>query len=104
MDQTATVALVGVNDPPTAADASINAPAAATDIDVRPLVNDPEGDPLTLSLGSVAPANGTGIVLDDNTLRYTPSVAAPASDSFSYRVNDGELDSAEATLGVTIIQ
>ncbi len=104
VDQTATVTVLGVNDPPTAADASVNAPEAATDIDVRPLVNDPEGDPLTLSLGSVAPANGTVIVLDDNTLRYTPSVAAPASDSFSYRVSDGDLDSAEATVTVSIIE
>lgn len=104
VEQSATVTIVGIDDPPFALNAEVSVlEGSFVDIDLHPLVNDPEGESLTPSLdGSAAPANGSVQIIDNDTLRYTPSVAGPQSDSFGYRVSDGGQDSNEGTITVTI--
>ncbi len=64
--------------------------------------SDPENDPLTFSIvvGS-GPAHGTLTGTAPN-LTYTPSLNYNGSDSFSYRANDGRLESVNALVSLTI--
>jgi bacillolysin len=62
------------------------------------------GQPANGSLGSLGAAactagspNG-----DTATVTYTPNVNFSGGDSFTYRVNDGSLDSAVATVSITV--
>jgi len=49
----------------------------------------------------VSPTNGT-TNLDGNKVTYTPKADYFGSDSFTFKANDGELDSAEATVTINI--
>jgi VCBS repeat-containing protein len=62
--------------------------------------SDEEGDLLDYSIVS-APAKGTLSGTAPN-LTYLPATNATGSDSFTFRANDGALDSAVATVSVTI--
>ena len=62
---------------------------------------DPEDDPLTAILVA-APANGAVTLNPDGTFSYTHNGTETTSDSFTYRANDGSLDSADATVTITI--
>ncbi|MDR7316997.1 Ig-like domain-containing protein [Brevibacillus nitrificans] len=64
--------------------------------------SDLEGDPLTYQMVS-PPAKGT-VSMDPATgeYTYTPNRNATGSDSFTYKANDGTLDSNTATISVTI--
>ncbi len=61
--------------------------------------SDFEGSPLTFTIVT-APTQG---VLGGSgaNVTYTPNPGATASDSFTFRVNDGQLDSAPATVSIT---
>ena len=103
---TVTINVRPVNDPPVAFDdrytlnedqtLTIAAPgilANDTDIDV--------GDP-QLAVLVTLPAHG-GLVLNANgSFSYTPEPDYFGTDSFSYRVNDGSLNSGVATVSLTI--
>ncbi|MGA1842897.1 MAG: tandem-95 repeat protein, partial [bacterium] len=99
---TVSITITSVNDPPTAKaetfttqeDVAIYKTLSATDID---------GDGLTYSIV----ANGTkGIAVITNastgTFRYTPNKDMNGADSFSFKVNDGKIDSNTATITVNI--
>ena len=102
VSQSATVTINGANDAPTASPTTVATPEnESVEIDVSNLIDDPDGDSLNAMLGSVTPTNGT-VTLSGTTFTYTPSVAGPASDSFTYKANDGTVDSEEATISVTI--
>ena len=75
-------------------DARINGTLSASDAD---------GDPLTYSI-TAAPTNGTISMPISSTgvFTYTPNADANGSDSFSFKVNDGSLDSNTATVTITI--
>ena len=60
---------------------------------------DAEGDTLAYSIVS-APAKGTLVGTAPN-LTYQPVGNATGSDSFTYRVNDGVLNSTDATVSIT---
>ena len=66
---------------------------------------DVEGAPLAFILVS-GPSHGTLNVaigkLSTNTVVYTPNTNYHGSDSFTFKVNDGELDSAPATVSINI--
>lgn len=70
------------------------------DIDLGSYCTDPDGDPLTGSFVS-DPPNGTAEFLSP-TIRYTPDENFHGSDSFTFRVGDGELESNTATVNVTV--
>lgn len=65
--------------------------------------SDIEGDPLTYSIVA-APAKGMISTLISSTgiFTYTPSADANGSDSFSFKANDGSVDSNIATVTVAI--
>jgi PKD repeat protein len=62
--------------------------------------SDPDGDPITFAV-LTTPAHG---VLSGSgaLLTYTPAANYFGADSFTYRVSDGALDSAVATVDITI--
>jgi hypothetical protein len=62
--------------------------------------SDAEGDPLTFTLIS-NPGNGTLTGTPPN-LTYTPNANVNGSDSFTFKANDGKVDSAPATISVSI--
>lgn len=63
--------------------------------------SDPENDALTASLVA-GPANGSLVLNPDGSFSYTPSANWNGSDSFTYRANDGALDSTVATVTLTV--
>jgi subtilisin family serine protease len=66
------------------------------------LVNDGdvENSPLTAAVSG--PAHGTLALDPSGSLVYTPHAEFVGTDSFTYRANDGELDSAPATVILTV--
>ncbi|WP_350297240.1 Ig-like domain-containing protein, partial [Limnohabitans sp. Rim8] len=53
-------------------------------------------------LKGAGPTNGTVTVNSDGTFTYTPNANYNGSDSFTFKVNDGTLDSAFATVSLTV--
>ncbi|QQS31065.1 MAG: tandem-95 repeat protein [Sphingobacteriales bacterium] len=62
---------------------------------------DPDGDPITVSIGS-DPANGTVILNTDNTATYTPNPGFTGTDYFTYIICDDGMPSLCDTTWVTI--
>ncbi|MBC8076335.1 MAG: tandem-95 repeat protein, partial [Chloroflexales bacterium] len=73
----------------------------ATTISVLTNDSDVEGSTLTPSLVS-GPSNGQAVVNANGTIAYTPNANFNGSDSFTYRVSDGALDSNVATVSITV--
>lgn len=103
----ATVALTVMpeNDPPVADSQSL------TNLEDTPLSltlsgADVEGSPVTFTL-LTPPSHGTLNVapgtLATPTLTYTPAPNYHGPDSFTFKVNDGVLDSAPATIALTVV-
>jgi len=65
--------------------------------------SDAEQDPLTLVV-TQQPSQGT-LTSNENslTVSYTPNVNYQGADSFSFKVNDGELDSNTATVTLEVV-
>jgi RHS repeat-associated protein len=70
-------------------------------IDVLANDNDPDLDPLTVT-GVTQPTNGTAEVNQDNTVTYTPGSGFMGTDSFTYAIDDGQGETASATVQVTV--
>ena len=91
----------------------VNSTPVAFDVSVKTNVDEPlgvtlsgqdaDGDALIYSLTTM-PAMGTIEVMDAaaGEFRYTPNNAAFGTDLFRYRVNDGNDDSAEATVTIVV--
>src|SRR5262249_49435750 len=62
---------------------------------------DPDGD-LLHALLVTGPAHGTVTLNPDGTFTYTPSPNFNGIDSFTYKANDGSLDSNVATVTITV--
>ncbi len=62
---------------------------------------DADGDPLAAVLGT-GPANGTLTLNADGSFTYTPNADFYGTDTFTYRANDGALDSNLATVTITV--
>ena len=96
---TVSITVGGVNDPPVA-----NAQQVTTDEDTSKQItltgSDPDGNPLTFMIVT-PPAKGT---LSGNApnLLYLPNPNANGADAFTFKVNDGTVDSAPATVSITI--
>jgi len=67
------------------------------------LVNDTDadGDALTAVLVS-NPANGTLTLNANGSFTYVPNAGFSGTDSFTYKANDGAVDSAAATVNITV--
>ena len=101
---TGTVALTvtPVNDAPVANDQSVSTPQNTA----KPITltgSDVENSPLTFIIVT-SPAHGTLTLLNTNTgaVTYTPSNNYVGSDSFTFRVNDGQTNSAVATVSINV--
>lgn len=90
-----------VNSPPVATPDNINV-AADTAFVGGLQGTDSDSDPLTFSAGSTAAAHGTVVIGADGQFTYTPSAGYIGSDSFSFKVNDGTEDSADALISVLV--
>ncbi len=62
---------------------------------------DAEGDPLSATLVN-GPAHGSLDLQSDGSFTYTPDADYVGPDSFTYKVDDGELESDEATVSITV--
>src|SRR5205807_991537 len=63
--------------------------------------SDVEGSPLTAVLVS-GPANGSLTLNANGSFTYTPNANFNGTDSFTYKANDGALDSNVATITLTV--
>jgi hypothetical protein len=63
---------------------------------------DPDGDVLHAVLVTNA-ANGNVVLNDDGSFTYTPNPRFACSDSFTYKANDGSLDSNIVTVTINVI-
>ncbi len=63
--------------------------------------SDSDGDPLT-AIQVSGPSNGTLTLNSGGSFTYTPNVGFSGNDSFTYRANDGLLDSNVATVNINV--
>lgn len=97
-----TVTVTAVNDAPVANDDTATvAEDGSINIDVLGNDNDAEEDELSVIKVS-DPANGSVTLENDGTFTYEPDANFTGEDSFTYKVNDGEFDSADATVTITV--
>ena len=89
--------------PPVAVDDSYatneDTPLSQTDPGV--LGNDTDDDPIT-AIKVTEPSNGSVTLNSDGSFTYTPSADFNGSDSFTYKANDGKLDSNIATVTISV--
>ena len=99
---TATVHLTvtPVNDAPVALNQSVTT-AEDTPKNGTLVATDVDGDTLTYMLVA-GPAHGAVVVNGDGTFTYTPAANYNGSDSFTFKANDGTLDSNVATVSITV--
>lgn len=96
---TVSITVTPVNDAPVAiAQALVVAPGASLEIVLTG--SDVEGSALTYGV-LTAPAHGT-LTGTAPRLVYTPAPGYAGPDSFTFEVNDGALDSAPATIALTV--
>lgn len=91
-----------INIVPVANPAVINTEADATFIGVLTGF-DVDNDPLVYSAGTIGPCHGVVGVSSDGTFQYTPDPGFMGCDTFSFRVYDGDLFSAEAIVTVQVL-
>ena len=90
---------ISVNNTPTATSQALTT-AEDTDKSITLVGSDADGDLLTYSV-ETQPSNGTLSGTAPN-VTYTPDANYTGSDSFTFKVNDGTLDSTVATVTVTV--
>lgn len=93
------VTIGAANDAPVCAGVVLQT-AEDTTATVAPSCTDLEGNALSYEIVS-AGTKGTASVIAQG-LQYAPALNANGSDTFTYRANDGDRDSAPATVSVTI--
>jgi VCBS repeat-containing protein len=91
--------------PPTAANDAFTVDQGATGALAAPGVlandTDPGGLPLAAILAT-APANGTLALQSSGAFTYTPNAGFSGSDGFTYKASNGQLESAVATVAITV--
>ena len=87
------------NDIPIAEDQEVTT-AEDTLIEITLVGTDIEGDPLEYAIVDL-PSNGE-VALVGNAATYTPDLNFNGTDSFTFKVNDGELDSNMAVVTITV--
>ena len=97
----ATGAVVNVNDAPIATTATVT---TAEDIAKTGMLVGTDVDGNTLTFARVAnPTNGTvSVNATTGAYTYTPNANFNGTESFTYQVNDGTVDSAAATVNITV--
>ena len=103
-----TITVNAVNDAPVANDDAYDAVEGTTLSVASPGVlgndTDVDGDTLTVTTTPVSgPTNGTLALNPDGSFNYTPTIAAPGTDSFVYEACDAQPLCDTATVTLTII-
>ena len=96
---TVSITVTPVNDVPVAFDQEVDA-EAGTPIEITLMAADVDGDPLTYVIVD-QPLHGT-VVIEGNVATYTPDVSYDGADSFTFKANDGTVDSNVATVSITV--
>src|SRR5262249_28998314 len=95
----------GVNDAPVAGNDSYSTnedtPLTVAAPGVRANDGDVDNDPLTLSVVD-QPLHGSLTLNPDGSFTYTPAADFNGSDSFTYRLDDGQATSNAATAAITV--
>jgi len=104
---TVTITVTETNDPPSATAKSYNA-SEDNDLVVNGAngllvgASDPEGDPLTAVIVS-QPSRGQLLAAAGNgAFTYRPNADANGTDTFTFKVNDGQLDSPVRTVTINV--
>jgi VCBS repeat-containing protein len=102
---TVTIAVGAVNDAPVGAADGYVSSGLALQVDAPGVLendSDPEGSPLTAELVTL-PGHAIVFSLSENgSFSYTPDLGFTGSDSFTYRVSDGSLQSDPVTVTITV--
>jgi VCBS repeat-containing protein len=102
---TVSITVVPVNHAPVAVSDSYttveNTPLTVPAKGVLANDTDVDGDALTAILVT-GPAHGTVALHADGSFTYTPTLLYSGPDSFTYRANDGKLNSDPATVAITV--
>lgn len=104
--ETVTLSVAAINDAPSAVNNTYNGVedtllSIATASGVLANDTDVDGDPLTATL-MTPPTHGTLTLNADGSLSYQPAANYRGTDSFTYRTNDGLLDSNLATVTINL--
>src|SRR5207247_876183 len=102
---TVAITVTAVNDPPVAANDSFTTNEDTALIVAAPgvLGNDSDIDSATITAVVVTtPAHGTLALSANGSFTYTPAPTSSATDSFTYKANDGVADSNVATVTITV--
>ncbi|HHB76175.1 MAG TPA: tandem-95 repeat protein [Desulfobulbus sp.] len=97
---TVTITVSTVNHPPQATGTSIDVDGNAG-YSGQLQGSDPDGDQITFSRVS-APTKGNVTIDDSGNFTYTSNNNQTGTDSFTFKVNDGKLDSNPATVSINI--
>ena len=103
-DATVSLTVTAVNDSPVAVDdgytttedTALSVAAAGV------LGNDTDADSTPTAVLVAGPSHGTLVLNPDGSFTYTPAANYNGPDAFTYRANDGELDSSPATVALTV--
>ena len=99
---TVRITMTAVNDAPTLGDQALTV-AEDTLLNGNPLATAADVDSPVLTARIIAgPANGTVTVNANGTFSYQANQDYFGADSFTYKVNDGDLDSGIATVRLTV--
>jgi VCBS repeat-containing protein len=96
---TISIAVGSVNDAPVASSQSLTTDED-TPVSITLSCTDPEGDPLQFSI-LTGPAHGT-LTGAPPSVVYTPDPNFHGTDSFTFKCNDGQLDSNVATVDIMV--
>jgi len=100
-----TVTVLAGNTPPVATDGTIDAPQDGQLIIPAPGVltfaSDADNDALS-AIKITDPAHGTLTLLPDGSFTYTPDAGYVGTDTFTYAVNDGQVQSGTATITIIV--
>src|SRR5205823_1853552 len=100
---TVMITVTAVDDAPVAQDGTLTT-AEDTPASGRPVATDVDTVSLTYSLVSTAGAHGTVAITNANAgaYSYTPAANYNGPASFTFKANDGSLDSNTATILITV--
>ena len=85
----------------TATPSTRNAVLTVSGLGVLANDNDPDGNTLTAAL-VLGPTHGVLLLNSNGTFTYTPAANYTGPDAFSYKANDGTVDSMPAVVAITV--
>nr|MBP7213503.1 ExeM/NucH family extracellular endonuclease [Anaerolineaceae bacterium] len=97
---TVSITVLPVNDAPVAEDQNVSTDKN-TSLEITLVASDIDGDSLTYSIRQNV-SHGSLSVVDGNKVTYTPNANFSGMDSFTFRANDGSLNSNTATVVIMV--